>query len=259
MKIKKPVVNFLTLGTLVGFSIYFLASVLAGRPLSTEDAGIVAKGKFELELGGDHIKCRCHVRENCLGFVLKYGVTGRLDFGIEMPFLLLKPVKGRSEGGISDLAIGFKYCFLEGRDRIPALALRADIRLPTGDQNKELGSGTIDYLLLGIATGARGPATAHFNIGCVFSHDPNSGAGVEKVLCYGMALEYSLGERFGLVGEIQGETNPGLQISAAPLCTLGGMTYELKPGMVFDVGLNLGLTQANPRYTLTVGLTLTSE
>jgi len=168
----------------------------------------------------------------------------------------LKPVRGRSEKGLSDLAIGFKYCFLEGKDGIPALALRADIKLPTGNQSKELGSGTIDYLLLGVATGERGPVTAHFNIGFVLSYGPNSR--VERTLCYGMALEYSLGRGFCLVGEILGETNPGLQISDAPLSTLGGMTYELKPGLVFDVGLNLGLTRANPCYVLTVGLTITS-
>ena len=39
-----------------GISFYFVTESFAGRPLSTEDAGVAGKGAVQLELGGEYAR-----------------------------------------------------------------------------------------------------------------------------------------------------------------------------------------------------------
>ncbi len=229
----------------------------AGRPLNTDDAGIVEMGRFEFEMGIDHTKCQCHVWERCFGLTMKYGLGNGLDASVQIPFLFLKPTHGHIHRGLSDLALSLKYGFFEGRGLMPSLAIRGDVKLTTGDPEKELGSGTTDYALWCLATGGGEKWLAHVNVGGQICHVPHGGFG--KIIFGAIALEYALRDEIRLVGELLGESRPDLEMDCTYFRALGGIGYELLPGVIFDVGLNLGLTGKNPRYAITVGVTVSSN
>ena len=59
----------------------------AARPLSTDDAGTVEKGAFEIEFGTEYVKAVDN--ETNLSLVIKRGILDNLDLGVEIHYLFI--------------------------------------------------------------------------------------------------------------------------------------------------------------------------
>lgn len=81
----------------------------AARPFSTDDAGTVEKGKFELESGYEYSDVAAEGQSGlcCLGF--KHGVTEKMDIGIGFAYTFLPQVAE----GLSPASISFKFAVLK--------------------------------------------------------------------------------------------------------------------------------------------------
>ncbi len=88
-----------------------------------------------------------------------YGVSDRIDVGVVIPFVRLSPQGERfdtyrgqafvqatgsaSASGLGDIVARIKYNML--REGASGLALGAETRLPTGDEENLLGAGEISF------------------------------------------------------------------------------------------------------------------
>ncbi len=239
------------LGVIFGFS----SKALAGRPLSTDDAGTVEPGHLEVELGWEYAKQPNHDKENAVILALTTGVIwDRLDLGVETPYMWLNVKEGNDVDGIGDVEVRFKLRFVDETDKFPALAVTLGGKTTTGNSEKGLGTGEVDFVANFIATKEIGRVTLHGNVG----HNATGDVAEEQefnLVNLGLAGEFSINEQITLVGEVYAEIATEDIDEQDPVDILVGATYELPIGTVLDFGVAGGLTNGAPDYRITAGMT----
>jgi cobalt/nickel transport protein len=117
------------------------SSVLAARPLSTDDAWTVERGRFQLETGFDFARQENHDRELSPSMTLTYGLFERMDMGIGSGYLFLHPAEGKEENGFTDTELKIKYRLMDEKDWLPSFAVSGKVKIPTASEFKGLGQG----------------------------------------------------------------------------------------------------------------------
>ena len=132
-------------------------TAFASHPLITDDAGTQGKGKFQLEINGQygHDKDDDGVVQSTTpaASTLTYGIIDSVDVIVGIPYEWLKVKDSQStssQSGISDVAVALKWRFYE-TDGF-SFALKPGITLPTGDKDKQLGTGKVTYSAFIITT-----------------------------------------------------------------------------------------------------------
>jgi hypothetical protein len=171
---------------------------------------------------------------NAFGFP-DYGRSNRPDneFLYEVRrngVLVIRGESGRI--GIGDIKLTLKKPILKGD---PAISIRGDVELPTGDAKKGYGSGSIDagFAVL-IDKKLSEKFKAYGNLGVVFPGDLRGHERVElrEFLCSGAAIEAAVWKNFSLLGQVfvQGSPFPKTEISpvdrVAVLLSLGARYYS---------------------------------
>ena len=163
-------------------------------------------------------------------------------------------LKGTSGAvGIGDIAFSTKALLRDETRWAPAIAARAALKLPTGEEDRALGSGEVD-LGFGLALEKTlGPARIYFNAGLTIpTGEPFAGTGIESLPMFSAFLtgEYRLTERFSLLVQVNGVSPPvrntGLDIDHASFEILAGLSWAL-PGspVVWQAGLMEDLNDTN--------------
>jgi len=159
-----------------------------------------------------------------------------------------------SASGVGDAFVNFSYKLLEENEGMPGVNLHAGVKLPTADEEKGLGTGEFDYQM-GVGLGK----------------------GIGRWFLYG-GLDYNIlgdPEYYDLDNYISGYASVAtavldnmevsLQLSAAQAATdvsddslaLGvGMNYFLEKYGMVSAGLQKGLTDGSPDYSLVVGYSI---
>jgi hypothetical protein len=144
--------------------------------------------------------------------------------------LVVKGKNGRI--GIGDIRFTVKKPLFKGD---PAVSVRGDLEVPTGDPKAGFGSGGIDSGIAVLADKNLGKNfRSYFNLGIIF---PGDLKGYEKIelgnfIYGGVALEAALWKHISLVGQVFSQTSPfprtgvGPMDRAAVLLTLGGRYYS---------------------------------
>ena len=174
------------------------------------------------------------LKSDTAAFLFSYGVNDRLDIGLAVPVVHVSmdltyhatildfsthatvPPPHRfangtktddfsasgSASGIGDVVVRGKYAVF--RNGPQGLAVGIDLRLPTGDDQNMLGSGTAQTKIFLIGSSAIGDKIApHVNIG--FTASGNS-ATVSNQVNYVGGVEYGLSPKVTIVGDIIGQT-----------------------------------------------------
>ena len=157
----------------------------AQLPFYTDDADTTEKGKFHLEISNAHDILQRDAypakRQNTFVFTLNYGVTNKLEVGVNVPVITLSSsriVQPTNVSGQGDTQFGIKYRLLDERDgsKLPALSAVFYVEAPTGSVQKQLGSGIVDYYLYGIIQKSVTKKTKlRLNGGVVFSGNSSAG------------------------------------------------------------------------------------
>ncbi len=225
---------------------------LAGRPLSTDDAWTVVKGKFQLETGMDMTRQDNRDKEYSPSLTLTYGLFDRMDLGIGAGYLLVRPEDGENESGFGDTALKVKYRLVDEREWLPALAIAGKLKLATASNKKGLGSGEADFGLNVIATrNITKRLVLHANIGYTFIGEKS----VNNEMNYALGSQWVLTDKWALVGEITGMNKLNGRKGDDPLTALFGTYYMLTENLILDAGVEVGMNRAAPDYRLTAGLT----
>ena len=189
-----------------------------------------------------------------------------LEIGIAAPFLTIINQAGtipQRVTGIGDLNLSLKYNFLREREnsRRPALAIAFNLELPTGDTDRQLGSGLADFYVNGILQKSLTSRTKlRFNGGVLFSGNETTGAlGIRSrgtVLTGGSSLvrQFTPKLQFGI--ELTGAMSKDLELGKRQLQALIGGNYQVRHNVSFDFAVLSGKYAASPRAGVQLGFSV---
>ena len=247
---KRPLLSAILIAASIQF--LYIPFALAGRPLSTDDAWTVEKGKFQLETGLDVTRQGSHDKEYSPSLTLTYGLLDRMDLGIGSAYLFVHPEEGDNENGFGDTSLKVKYRLVNEKKWLPALAISGKLKLPTASDKKALGSGEADFGLNVISTkNLTKRLVLHANLGYTLIGEN----GANNDMSYALGSQFVLKDKWALVGEIVGTNNLDGTKGDDPLSTLFGTYYILTEQVILDAGVEIGMNKAAPDYRLTAGLT----
>lgn len=249
---------------------FFPVSVASQQPFVTDDADVTPKGRFHLEFSNEfdwlQRESLPSVRQNTADIELDYGLFERLEIGIAAPFLTISNQSGtipQSVTGIGDLNISMKYNFLHEREnsRRPALAIAFNLELPTGDAQRQLGSGLVDVYVNGIVQKSLTSKTKlRGNGGVLFSGNETTGAlGIKSrgtVLTGGASLVRQFSPKLQLGVELTGAMSKDLELGKRQLQILIGGNYQVSQKVSFDFAVLGGKYAASPRAGVQLGFSV---
>ena len=265
------------MGLLLSSSLIPLPSSLswAAHPFLTDDAGTQGTGNWQIELLAQRNRhdqtadagagpVRQESRQTSFGPVLTYGLLDNLDIALGLNHVRTRTAENGvvtdEASGASDSSLELKWRFYERGDF--SLALKPGLSLPTGGENRGLGTGRASWGVGFIATYEAGPWTFLGNVAYTrlrFKLPQDEAATREDLWRVSGGATYSLGENIKLAGELGVRTNearddpfqPGRNGQFAML----GMIYSPTRKIDLDIGLRKGLNSAETDTVLLAGAT----
>lgn len=243
----------------------FCSLGFAAHPLITDDTGVQGKGKFQIEVNGETGTDKQTIAgatektsASQAATTITYGATDHLDIVVTAPYQWIRVKQDgttvSSESGMADVTIEAKWRFFD-KDGL-SFALKPGISLPTGDEQKGLGSGKSAYSLFCIATKEAEPWAFHGNIGIIRNENDPQWVDEEKNLWHAsVAAEFAATKSLRIVGNVGMEKNPEKGASDNPAFGILGVIYSLTPDFEIDAGVKQGLTDPEMDTTLLAGVT----
>lgn len=251
-------------------AIAFLSSTSAHAqlPFYTDDADTTPKGKFHLELSNEHDWLQRSslpgVRQNTTVFTLNYGLTDRIELGVNAALIKIfnerTSVLG-SPSGIGDTQLGAKIRLLDEREgsKRPAASVVFYVEMPTGSTRKQIGSGLVDYTLYGVLQKSfTKRTTGRLNGGILFSGNESTGlVGIQstrgQVFTGNGSLVLNFTPRLRLGAELFGAVTSNFALNRGQLEGQIGGGYAVKENLEFTFGVLSGRYSASPRFGVQVG------
>lgn len=246
------------------------SSSRAQQPFVTDDSDTTSKGHFHFEFSNelDWLKRASlpNIRQNTASFELGYGLFDGVEIGIEVPLLTISNAPGtipRSVTGIGDTNLALKYNFLREREnsRLPAMAIGINFEIPTGDVERQLGSGLADLYLNSIFQKSLTEETKlRWNMGILFSGNETTGVvGIKSrstVFTGGVSLVKQFTAKLQLGAELTGAVTRDLETGQGLLQTMVGGNYQFRKNASFDFGVVAGKFAASPKAGAQVGISI---
>jgi len=246
----------------------FNSDCLAQLPFYTDDTDTTPKGKFHLEMFNEQDVLQRSAyptkRQNTLVFTLNYGITDKVELDVNAPWLALinsHTVSTQDVTGIGDTQFGLKYNFLSEREgsKRPAMALVFYVEAPTGNSQKQLGSGLSDYWLYGVIQKSLTKKTkGRLNGGILFSGNNSTGLiGIEtqrgQIYTGNGSVVRTITDRLQLGVEVFGAVTSSFALDRGQLTSQFGGDYVLTKKLTLSFGLLGGRFAASPRVGAQVG------
>jgi hypothetical protein len=252
-----------SISVVIALSIFLLAgAAFASHPLITDDAGTQGKGKAQLEVNGqyDHNKDEGFTNtQTVMNAALTYGVADTVDVVLGVPYLFWNSKENStgaktSENGVSDISLQVKWRFYE-KDGW-SFALKPGLTLPTGDEDKGLGTGRATYNMFFITSKEAKPWEFHLNLGYIYN-DANPKLDQQKNLWHAsLAAGVEVAKNLKIVGNIGiQKTEEKAPDADNRAFALGGLIYSLSEHLDLDAGVKFGLSKTEPDYSILAGLT----
>jgi hypothetical protein len=237
--------------------------IYAGRPLVTDDADPVERGRVEVEFGLE-LETTPQSYSLTAPFAFGFGLADWLEVAIKPSALYVddQDASPRRVGGVGDLV-------LEAKARLPFrpldldLALVPSLKIPTADEGRGLGTGEVDGGAVFVVTKAFTEAQKlHFNVGyTVTGKTPE--VKLQDVLFIGLAGETMIPgfaeERLQLVAEVFGTTKEE-EDGRGDIQGRLGARYLAVEDLVLDAAIGRSFTsRPQVEFFATVGLTWTFD
>lgn len=243
-------------------SITVAETAFAAHPLITDDTGTQGKGKFQLEASGAWLTDQKDnegggVREitSFVAAVFAAGVAETVDLMIGVPYIWTETREAGTktkESGLFDTAIEAKWRFYE-KQRL-GLAIKPGLLLPTGDEEKGLGTGRVGYSAVLISTVDVEPWAFDANLGYLYL--PNRSGGASNIWLASIASRLAVAERWKIVGEIGATRYTDTAKSSSPAFGQVGFIYSPKDYLDLSVGFLAGLNNEEFDQSVHVGVTI---
>jgi opacity protein-like surface antigen len=250
------------LGVLVCFT-YLMVSVAswAAHPMITDDTGTQGEGKFQLEVNGqydsdketiDGVSVKTTGKE--LGTTLSYGIFENVDLVLSLPYQWEKieedDVTIYNESGISDMVFEVKWRFFE-KDGL-SLALKPGISIPTGDDERGLGTGKVGYQAFLIVSKEIAALAFHANLGYI--RNENKVDEEKNIWHASLATTWEVVKNLKLVANVGIERNPDDSADNDPAFLIAGVIYSVTENLDLDCGIKYGLNSSETDPSLMAGV-----
>ena len=223
---------------------------LAGRPLETEDAGIVPPGSFEVELAGKYESGNVVSKSFTLETNLAYGLCSQVELDLAGSGVVYGNAAGDDITGLNDSSLLLKWRFL-GDDGTPlAVAAGASLSLPTGNASQGLSSDAYDttvFLAASYTPGELGTVHVKAAYNLLESADDTVTGFVafERPLTDVLALVVEAGLDQSAYGQKDDKSGRGLI----------GCTWAVSENVVIDIGVGAGFDNRTPDTIAVFGAT----
>jgi outer membrane putative beta-barrel porin/alpha-amylase len=212
------------------------------HPLITEDTGTQGLGRWQLEVNVERQKDG-GTRATQWGTTLSYGFRDDADLQIGIPYTVNQ--------GRQDLAIDVKWRFYQ--QGATSLGLKPGITLPTGDEQRGLGTGKVTAGSLLILSYE--PEAWAFHTHAGYRHGRNAVGNREALLHYSAALWLKPTDKLKLVADLSFDTNPDRSSNDSLRQYVFGFIYSVTKDFDVDAGIRRGNSPAIDR-ALMAGITL---
>ena len=229
----------------------------AGFPLNTTDTGTLGLGRLKIEVTNERgVEAEGGSREVSVTneLAIKYGLRDNLDIFLELPH---KDERARDAGGnasrvqgVGDAKLGMKWRYFE-KDNM-SLGLKAVVTVPSGNDQKQLGTGKSTQSFNALLGYQMGPWEFSFDVGYKLNHNTqNQREGLGRVSA---AAERSLGSRWKVMADIGVASNKSKSSHQFPAYLGAGLSFSMTKNTSLDAGVKGGLTAAETDLTWLVGM-----
>jgi hypothetical protein len=245
------------------FAIHFslLTTSYAAHPLITDDTGTQGKGKAQIEINSEFSRDKekedgvtVKERGGELATIISYGITDNADIVLGIPYQWFRIKEDgdtvEKEDGLSDMSLELKWRFFEKEGL--SLALKPGITIPTGDEDKGLGTGRVTYSLFFITTKEIEPWAFHLNLGYI--RNENKVDERKDLWHLSLASEVEVIKDLKAVANIGIERNPDKSSNTHPAFILGGLIYSINENIDIDFGIKGGLNKPETDLTYLAGI-----
>ncbi len=248
-----------------------VATVYAGSPLITDDAGAVDMGKVEIELNSSYI----HDRENVNGMSVRRNVfdgetkltTGlykNLGVSLTVPYTFSDRTKEdgiltSKADGLNDMTVELKYAFVEVIGI--SFAIKPSVILPTGKSSDGLSEGywQLGGTLIASREFDEGAYALHANLGYDHHDYRTEQARISKHsnLWFGsLAGEARIVKGLTAVAEVGLSITQDKSTNELTSFAQVGARYEVNEHLDIDAGLKFGLTKPEDDLTVHYGIVM---
>ena len=244
------------------------SSVNAQIPFYTDDADTTEKGKFHLEFFNEHDWLQKSSlpgrRQNTSNLTLNYGLTDRIELGVNAPFIKIFNERQSRLGdpmGIGDMQFGVKVRLCEEREgsRRPAISAVFYVEAPTGSTRQQIGSGLMDYWVYGVLQKSLTKrTTGRLNGGVLFTGNSSTGLiGIRgargQVFTANGSLVRDFTPKLKLGVELFGGVTNNFNLSRGQLEGQIGGSYAVHENFALTFGVLGGRFPASPRVGIHIG------
>ena len=196
------------------------------------DPGTSERHRFDLNVAYISSQNKYGEQQTLPGALLTYGYSSKLGIGVGFGLNSIRPSGSPRIGGFGDITPGFKWRFQEETKKRPQIALGYQLKIPTADAGRGLGSGTLDNTIL--LTGAKsfGRWVAFSNVGYNFL----GGRDGRNNVFLGAGVTYQLTETLVVGAQVYGNSAsaPGAKDE---LAWGAGLRYNFAPDRSFKLML----------------------
>ncbi len=238
------------------------AASWAAHPLVTDDTGTQGTGKYQLEASGTWLTDKKNeggegVRElnSIATVVLTAGIAETMDVMVTVPYVWTDTKESGTitrNHGLFDTAIEAKWRFFDKQKL--SLAIKPGIIIPTGDADKGLGSGHVDYSASLISTVDAEPWSFDVNLGYLYL--PNSSGNRTNIWLGSLASRFAMAERWKIVGEIGATRNADSTDSSYPVFAQIGLIYSPQDSLDLSAGFLFGRNDTEVDQSVRAGVTV---
>ena len=257
------------------FSLFSFPLAFGAHPFLTDDTGTQGAGNWQLELQGEFLRDERTAdtgagsveqinKLNAFISVLSYGILENLDIQLGIAHLRQRTTENgivtEDTSGMFDSTLELKWRFYEADGF--SLALKPGLLLPTGNENRGLGTGEPSWGVNFIATYDAKPWSFSGNV--AYSHvryklQQDADENRADLWRISGGLAYSVRDDLRLVGEVGVRANasrndPHLPGNTGQFAMLGAI-YSPTGKIDLDLGFRKSLNHAEFDWTILVGAT----
>ena len=217
--------------------ILFSGSAYAAHPLITEDTGTQGKGGWQLELNGERNKDE-GIRGKAGAATLSYGFIDNAD--LQLTGTYQDP---GTTGGKGDSFVDLKWRFWE--NGALSLGLKPGLTLPTGKDERGLGTGKTTYGSLLIVSYEREKWAVHSHAG--YRKNRSTSGQRENLGHFSVSPWLKPSESLKLVADFSWDTNPAASSDTSLRQRVFGVIYSFAKNLDADIGIRRGNAPAIDR------------
>ena len=221
------------------------------RPTFSFPATTTQCGMFEVDFGWTTQDMGHGIQQNYFPASLRYGVTPRFDLRWGVVNHIYQSGYPSLQGA-GDEYLGARYMFLQQSHSVPAMAIFYQVKIPTANPAKGLGTGFTDNIFTLLVSKDLGKYHIDFNLIGTLAGAANGHNGAVQG---DLALTRALTKKASIILESFGGSQPGTPDRLG--IELAGATYAVRPWFVLDTAYNRTYTAGTPHQQFLIGGTCT--